>query len=312
MPHLIVIDAHEGQRRHLEEQIAALEKDGRTLIGKFEAVDSFEDWRALFESAGSRGLFAEREITVAEGCDALGPFPDGMIGALEPPEADSVIIATLGSAAKVFSKDAAKRITIIKKDPDVPPWRRREWLMNLAKEKGCRLASDAAELLGESIDSLEELRSELAKLSEYAGERPITVEDVRLLSFDEGAKALLMFLDGICTNSAADVARSMRYLRGESILPSLTALCNRLRPAMWMTAFPKSQAAALKTIGAEKQYAVRMAESALKSFGPDAVRRFMLGAVRLCYAEKTSFAEGWQGFEMLVWELMSAARSAPR
>ena len=316
MPRLIVIEGNEGQRRMVAEQIAELEKEGYPLSGKFEAGETFKSWRALFESAGGRGLFAERQAIVAEGAEALGPFPDELAEYVESPDdgsAQSVIItAFAGDAKKVFSKgtQSLKKIVFLKKEADVPPWKRRDWLIGLARQGKTKIARDAAALLSESIESTEELRSELSKLSLYAGEREITVEDVRALSFDEGARAQLVFLDGVCQANQRDVVRALKYLRPEPLLPVLTALCNRLRPALYMAVFPRSQAAALRAIGMEtgKDYALRMARSALSSFGAEAVKNFMLRAARLSFIEKTSVSEGWPGFEIILWELMGCAK----
>ncbi|MCR4817396.1 MAG: hypothetical protein K5841_00385 [Fretibacterium sp.] len=316
MPRLTVIEGHEGQRRQLEERLTALEAEGWPLSGKFEAGDLNGGWRALFERAEARGLFAERQVLVAEGCEALGPFPDELGEYLEEDGADAVIITTfVGDTKKIFSKGvlALRRISFLRADPAVPPWKRRDWLLGLAREQGAKLAPDAAALLGESIDSQEELRGELAKLSLYAGERTISVEDVQMLSFDEGGRALLTFLDGVCQARARDVARALKYLRREPLLPVLVSLCNRLRPALLMTVFPRTQEAALKAIGmgSGKNYALRMARGALSAFGAAGIQQFMLKAVRLSYLEKTSYSLGWPGFELALWELMGSAGRLP-
>ena len=308
MPHLIVIEGHEGQRRQLAEQLAALADRGYELTGKFDADGTFADWRALFEHAGGRGLFASREAAAAEGCEALGPFPDELAPALEGPEAEAVVLATFGGdTKKIFSKGvlALKKIAFLRAEASVPPWKRREWLLGLAREKGYKLSGDAAALLGESIESTEELRGELAKLALYADGREIALKDVRVLSFDEGGRALLTFLDGVCAANARDVARSLRCLSREPLLPVLTALCNRLRPALCIASFPRSEARAAAAVGANREYALKMARLALRSFGPAAIKKFMMGAVRLSYMEKTSASEGWPGFEMIVWSLLA-------
>ena len=313
MPHLIVIEGHEGQRRQLEEQIAALEGKGYSLTGKFEAGPAFNDWKGLFESAGARGLFAERQLTVSDSSEALGPFPDELAPFLEGDDADSAVIATFsGDSKKIFSKAmlALKKIAFIRAPADVPPWKRKDWLLGLAREKGFKLAPDAAALLGESIESLEELRSELDKLAVCAGGEVIGLSLVQELSFDQGGRAHLAFLDGVCQARPRDVARSLRYLRRDPVLPHLASLCNRLRPALYIAAFPRAQGEALKAIGmgSGKDYALRMARSALSAFGPAAVKNFMLRAARLSFLEKTSLAEGWPGFELILWDLMGSAR----
>ena len=315
MSRLIVIEGHEGQRRQLAEQLAALSEKGFALAGKLEAGTAFRDWKELFASAGARGLFEARTVTVAEGAEALGPFPDELASILEgsledDPEgggAESVVVATFaGDTRKIFSREtlALKRILFLKAEASVPPWKRKDWLLGLARERGCRLNPAAAALLGESLESQEELRSELDKLSFYASGREIGVDDVRALSFDEGAKALLQFLDGLCQARHGEVVRSLRHLRSDpSPLRLLAALGNRLRPALYLACFPEDEAAALRASGGPRDHAVRMSRLALGNFGAEAIKRFMLGAAGLSWREKTSAAGGWPDFELLLWDL---------
>ena len=319
MSRLIVIEGHEGQRRQLAEQLAALSEKGFALAGKLEAGTAFRDWKELFASAGTRGLFEARTVTVAEGAEALGPFPDELASILEgsledDPEgggAESVVVATFaGDTRKIFSREtlALKRILFLKAEASVPPWKRKDWLLGLARERGCRLNPAAAALLGESLESQEELRSELDKLSFYASGREIGVDDVRALSFDEGAKALLQFLDGLCQARHGEVVRSLRHLRSDpSPLRLLAALGNRLRPALYLACFPEDEAAALRASGGPRDHAVRMSRLALGNFGAEAIKRFMLGAAGLSWREKTSAAGGWPDFELLLWELLRHA-----
>lgn len=343
MPRLIVIDGHEGQRRQIQEALAELERAGWPLTGKFEAGGDLPDWRALFERSMSRGLFADREAIVVESAELLGPFPDELATHIEGEGAACVVIAASspgktssdtkkkasakeeedegdavpkaqkrGGVKGSFSKAVVDMglVTFLKGEAAVPPWKRKDWLLALAREKGLSLAPDAAALLGESIESQEELRSELEKLGTWADGREIRASDVRALSFDEGARAQLTFLDGVCQARPRDVARSLRHLRLAPLLPILTALCNRLRPALYMASFPKAKDQAMRAIGMGqgKDYALRMAQGALSAFGPAAVRTFMLAALRLSYLEKGPRAEGWPGFELIVWELMSNAK----
>ena len=119
----------------------------------------------------------------------------------------------------------------------------------------------------------------------------------------------MMFIDGICDNKPQDVARSVKFLKDDSILPVLAAITNRLRPALMMSCFPESlHTEALRAIDhdpAKKKYAVTKSRNALKNYGADRIKRFMMKAARLSFLEKTGRAEGWQGFEMIVWELMA-------
>lgn len=313
MPRLIAVEGHESQRRKLEELLSALSKKGYVLTGRTEATSASGGWSAIFGAARSGGLFDAKRTTVVESADLLGPFPASLADFLEEDNADDVIVAVFaGDSKKTFPKELASRIAFIRADESVPPWKRREWLMNLAHERGTKLDNAAAALLAESIESQEELRSELDKLTLYAGGTSVTIEAVRQLSFDEGGNALLRFLDGVCQARPQDVLNALQYLQAEpSPLPLLTALYNRLRPALYIACFSgRVESKALAAIGATREYALRMARGALDAYGPEAVKTFMSGLIRLSYLEKTSFAEGWTGFEVALWRFLNEDRKS--
>ena len=307
MPHIIAIEYYEAQRRQLTEQLASLAKNGWPLSAKYEA-QSFGTWQDMFSTIIQPGLFAQREAVVVESAELLGSFPENLAGLLEDNNADCALILVFTTDTKSL-KSIASSITIIKPEAQVPPWKRQQWLLDLAKSDGLKLSPDAAQLLADSIESQEELRGELAKLGLFAGKREITVEDVEALSFDEGGRAQLMFLDGVCDNKPREVARAIKHLQGDSILPVLAAITNRLRPALMLACFPeKLHTDALKATDndpVKKKYAVNKSRSALKHFGADKIKRFMLSAARLSFLEKTGRAEGWQGLELIIWELMA-------
>ena len=311
MPHVIAIEAGESQRRQLQEKIADLTRRNYTLTGKFEAGSenkSFSSWGNIFENAISPGLFAAREIIVIENADFLGEFPDDLQNFLEADDAICVLIFIFtGSFAKNL-ESIADKIEIIKSEASIPPWEKQSWLLELAKKSGLKLNADAAQLLADSIESQEELRSEISKLALYASGREIKLEDVKKLSFDEGGGALLSFLDGVCERNILDVAKSLHYLRNEPLLRILTALANRLRPALIIACFSGSSVdLALKASGTDpvrRKYALKKARAAIKNFGSNAIKRFMLELVKLSYLEKTSGAKSWQGFELLLWEFL--------
>lgn len=307
MPHLISIENSESQRRQLSEKISELTKSGWALNGKFDA-QNFGTWNVLLENAITPGLFVSREIIVIENAETLGAFPEKLSSMLEDDKADCMIILIFNGDAKNLSH-VKNSITLIKPEAQIPPWKRPAWLIELAKSQGCKLFSDAAQLLADSIESQEELRAEIHKLTLYSEGRDIKLEDVENLSFDEGGRAQLIFLDGVCDNKPHDVARGMKYLRNGPLLPVIAALTNRLRPALIISCFPgKSQNNALKAIGTDltkKNYALTKSRNALKNFGADAIKTFMSAAIRLSFLEKTSYAEGWSGFELILWELMT-------
>lgn len=307
MPHLIAIEYSEAQRRQLKAEIDRLSKAGYPLSAKYDA-ETFGTWDKLFETAIAPGLFAEREAIVVENAEALDAFPEKLSYLVEDDKAEIVIILVFNSDTKNL-KPIAKSITLIKPEKQIPPWERQKWLISIAKEQGFRISYDAANLLAENIESQEELRGEILKLGIYADGREITLEDAGNLSFDEGGRAMLMLLDGLCANKPNDVAKALTHLRDEFMLPILTAVTNRLRPALIISLFQgKYTDPALKAAGfdpAKKNYAINKAKSALKFYGAERIKTFMAEAVRLSYLEKTSRAEGWQGFEAAIWSLMA-------
>ena len=339
MPKLILIEQHAGQRRQLSEQIKELEREGYVLSGKFEAGVHFANWQSLFEHAAARGLFYDRQIIVCEGCELLGEFPDKLIDAINAPDdknAYAAIIAAFAnnskldddkadnkaeeqddkeSNAKVKGKAKSKinllklkNVKVLKGEAEIPPWKRKDWLLGIAREQNIKLEPDAAALLGEFIDSQEELRAVLNNLGAYAASKKIKVDTelVRALSFDEGSRALLTFLDGVCLAKYKDVANSLKYLKQDILLPVLTGLCNRLRPAVYMAAFKRDANNALNAIGQKNPnaYSVKMAKAALKTYGDRALKIFLLKAIKLSYDEKGNDATGWPGFELILWELI--------
>ena len=303
MPHVIAIENSESQRRQLSEKLKELEKKNYPLTARHEA-QNFGTWNKLFETALTPGLFAAREVIVIENSEVLGEFPETLTNLIEDEKADCILILVFNSDTKNL-KAIKNSIEIIKPEPEIAPWNRPKWLVALAKEKKFNLSADAAQLLADSIESQEELRSEINKLSIYSEGGNIKLEDVQNLSFDEGGRSLLMFLDGICENNLGQVSRALKYLRTEdSILPTLTAVANRLRPALMLSCFNKNfSAEVLKSLGT-KDYAAKKAQLALKNFGVDKIKIFMAKAARLSFLEKTGMAESWQGFELIIFELM--------
>ena len=303
MPRIIAIENSDSQRRQLSEKLKELNKDGWPLNGKYDA-QNFGTWEKLFENVITPGLFVQREVIVNENSETLGEFPEELSNFIEDEKADCVLILIFNADTKNL-KAVKNSITIIKPEAQIPTWERPKWLMTLAKEQNFKLDYDAAQLLADSIESQEELRGEINKLAIYSEGKNITLEDIENLSFDEGGRALLVFLDGVCANNPFDVSRALKYLRTEPLLPVLTALTNRLRPALMLSCFNNKYSNEVLKILGTKDYAKKKAQAALKNFGADKIKIFMAKAVRLSYLEKTNTAESWQGFELIIYELMT-------
>ena len=304
MPHLIAIEKSDAQRRQIAEKLQELAKKDLPLNGRYDA-QNFGTWQKLFETAITPGLFTTREAIVIENSETLGEFPEKLSNFIEDDNADCVLILVFNTDAKNL-KSVKNSVEFIKPEAQISPWERPKWLMSLAKEQKFKLDYNAAQLLADSIESQEELRAEINKLALYSEGRDVNLAQVQNLSFDEGGRSLLMFLDGVCENKISDVARALKYLRKEaSILPVLTAITNRLRPALMISSFNKNLSdEVLKTLGT-KNYAAKKAQTSLKNFGSERIKNFMAKAARLSFLEKTGRAESWQGFELIIWELMA-------
>jgi DNA polymerase-3 subunit delta len=324
MPHLCVISPSVAQRRQLGEYISFYSQKGYSLSARFDAKEGMRgspdnreiSWSYVFAMSRSGGLFAEKQLFVIESAESLSEFPSELERFLEAAdEADSVVICVYAnegkiSTSKIFPSSAQDKIEFVMKEEAVPPWNRKDWIIRFSTDLGVSIASDAASVLAESIDEPEELRGELTKLADYAKPRQISLELVKQLSFDEGGSALLKFLDGFSLGKAEDVISSLKYLRQDtSPLPTITALSNRLRPALYITLF-KDEKAALATLGT-RDYAARMAKGALNIYGKAAIQGFMLELVRLSFMEKTNNAEGWAGFEAALLMLLRHSSSSP-
>lgn len=298
MPHVCVVHSGTAQRRQLSETVAALEKKGFALSSKIEAKgEKNVSWASLFAASRSAGLFDAKQLMVIESAEGLGEFP----AELEPfldrlSETSSVVVCAFGAEIKkTFSPAATKKIGFVAKEENVAPWKRKDWIIRIANEQNIKIASDAAGLLAETVEDQEEIRGELAKLASFCAPKAITLDDVQNLSFDEGGRSLLKFLDGFSKRKVADVLASLEHLkRDPSPLPLLTALVNRVRPALYEA-------------GASS-YALGMAKQALAIYGKPAMQKFMLRMISLSITEKTNSAEGWAGFETAVILMLGSAK----
>ena len=306
MPYLEAIAAPGGSgRRLLDETLAALESRGyphrRTVEGG--------EWNSLLAEGNTGGLFDPLGVTIVESAEDLGPFPEELLPLLEEKDAPEVILLVYaGDPGKLLSPGARKKIPLLKGEK-IPFWAdaRKKWLRSFASSKKILLEEEAASLLVDMIEDPEELRGEVEKLGNYADGRPVDGEMVRALSFDEGRNSVLRFLDAFCTGRTSEVFSSLEHLRKEpSILPLLTALYNRLRPALYLSVFGSKRVAWVQKTFEVRDYALRMSREASALYSADAIESFTLGLLALSWTEKTGGAEGWWGFETLLLQCMAS------
>ncbi|MGI6784852.1 MAG: DNA polymerase III subunit delta [Aminivibrio sp.] len=290
-------------RQFLRETLQELEKKGYLRSG----AAGEDDWSSLISAAGTGGLFDEKRVTVVEGAEKLGPFPDSLDALLDGEDGGNILLLVYEtSPAKIFKPEIRKKVDFLKPETlSVPPWKRKEWVSSLARRMGASIAGDAAAILGEMIDDSGELRSELEKLAQYADGEPITEEMVRQLSFDEGAGRMLAFLDGFCLGRFGEVIGRLDGMKKEeSVLPAVTALYNRIRPALYLSLFPNKGGDWVGLVLQIKDYPLRMSREALRRYPAKSLTELSLGLLALSWKEKTALAEGWLGFEALVARCM--------
>lgn len=307
MPHLRVIaSGGASARRLVAEELEALSKKGRAFAGTREGGE----WPALIAAGRSAGLFDEKRVSVVESAELLGPFPEELVPYLEGEDASEVILLLFEKdPGKVFSPAAKKMIAQIKGE-SVPFWsaQRKRWLLDLARKEGVAVSDDAAALLVELLEDPEEVRAELLKLGAYAHGGPVDAGMVQELSFDEGRNTMLKFLDAFCQARAPEVFAALeRFKQEPSMLPLLTGLYNRIRPALYLGIFPSAGGERVRSALEIKDYALKMGREALRHYSPKALGDLSFGLLALSWKEKTSFAEGWPGFESLLIACMASA-----
>lgn len=306
MPRLEAIAAPGGSgRRLLDETLAALASRGYPHRRSVEGGE----WSTLLAEGNTGGLFDPLGVTVVEGAEDLGPFPKDLLPLLEGEEASEVILLVYaGDPGKLLSPEARKKI-LLHKGEKIPFWAdaRKKWLRSFASSKNILLDEEGASLLVDMIEDPEELRGEVEKLGMYARGRPVDGEMVRALSFDEGRNSVLRFLDAFCTGRPQEVFSALEHLRKEpSVLPLLTALYNRLRPALYLSIFGAKRGGWVQKTFEVRDYALRMSREASDHYSAGAIEALALGLLALSWTEKTGGAEGWWGFETLLLQCMAS------
>ena len=307
MPHLrVVASGGASARRLVAEELEALSKKGRAFAGTHEGGE----WPALIAAGRSAGLFDDKRVSVVESAELLGPFPDELLPYLEGDDASEVLLLVFEKEpGKTFSPAAKKKIVQIKGE-SVPFWsaQRKKWLLDLAGKEGVALSDDAAALLVELLEDPEEVRAELRKLGSYAHGAPVDAGMVKELSFDEGRNTMLKFLDAFCQARAPEVFAALeRFKQEPSVLPLLTGLYNRIRPALYLGIFAPAGGERIRSALEIKEYALKMGREALRRYSSKALTELSFGLLVLSWKEKTSFAEGWPGFESLLMTCMASA-----
>ena len=109
------------------------------------------------------------------------------------------------------------------------------WLQDRAIERGVSIEPRAIEALTDLVGAnLRTLANELDKLAVYAGARPITADDVRLLTPQAREESIFALTDAVVEGRAADALRLLRRMRDEEEEDSLRILSMVVRQLRMM------------------------------------------------------------------------------
>jgi DNA polymerase-3 subunit delta len=312
MPHLhLLIASGTARKRLLDTTVAGLVRGG---YGDLRRQDG-GNWHSLMTDNMGAGLFDERGVVVVDDAAKLGPFPEGLAPLLSPPPPDSpnvIILMCDAETQALIPKVYISRCTV-SKSAELTPWskERDSMIAESAKKNGVSIKRDAITLLKELYEDSGEMASEAEKVAVFcrmSGRSEIAVSDVQSLCMSDGSRGMLKLLDGICRGSRTDVLQALDMLsRSSELLPLLSALHNRIRIALYISAFPKDGGRFVKALGA-RDYAAKMAETAARIYDRNSLVNFVTGLIRINYNEKSGLGASWRDLNLLAINLLSAAR----
>ncbi len=312
MPHLMVASAAGTSQRRLVSETTRQELEkGYALAAKREGGE----WKDLLSSENCGGLFEARRLVLVEEAHLLGKFPPGLESMLEGQEsATHVLLVYADDPKTVFPKEVLPRIRWLRGE-ELPRFgaAKQRWVEARAAKMGIGVSPEGMNLLVESVEDPEEIVSELSKLVLASKDGLIGVEEVRALCFDEGEKALLSLLDGLCEADIRKVAGALPHLKRREPIPVVAALHNRFRLAFYRSVFDsprlaKSASEALKA----RPYQERQASEAARHYERKRLGEFMKQLCGVNIGEKSGNRSGWFDLELAILGLLGAAKATRR
>lgn len=306
MPGITIIGSPEAsQRRLLVEHTSLLESEGIELIRTQEGGE----WKDLFSTVQTRGLFSSRGYIRVESAEILGKFPEQLTNLVEVDHMASTFLLLVYSSdyKKYFPKTVIPVLRIIRSQ-QVPIWRnkRYEWLESEARNRNILINEDAVMLLIDNVADSEEVLSEMEKLALASDGAEVSVDLVRELTLDEGKNALLDLMDGICLGKVGTVISALECIKTKyEIIPVLSALYNRIRIASLILSFRQYGTNKVQKSLCFRDYQFKMAIEALKRYSPEDVIQFSADIITLDYREKTNNSRGWIALELMIMKFMA-------
>jgi DNA polymerase III delta subunit len=311
VPHLMVASAAGTSQRRLVSETTRQElESGYSLATRREGGD----WKELLSSENCGGLFETRRLVLVEEAHLLGKFPPGLESLLEGQEsATHVLLVYEDDPKAAFPKEIFPRITWLRGE-DLPRFgaAKQRWVEERAAKMGIKVSPEGMSLLLESVEDPEEIVSEMTKLALASKDGLIGVEAVRALCFDEGEKALLSLLDGLCEADIRKVTGALSHLRRREVIPVVAALHNRFRVAFYRSVFdaPRLVKAASEALKA-RPYQERQASEAVRHYDRKRLGEFLKQLCGVNIGEKSGNRTGWLDLELAILGLLGTAK-APR
>jgi DNA polymerase-3 subunit delta len=307
MPHLhLITGTGTAQRRLLASALDALASKGYEAVSRREGGD----WRALLTENRGGGLFDDKSVILVDEAEKLGLMPENLAPLLEGEDAAVVILlACKSETPAIIPKELALKCSRSKAEEPSPWSKDRDDIVRAAAQKhGVSVSRDSIALIKELFEDAGELASEAEKLALYrsiSGRREISRQDVETYCLSDGGKSTLKLLDGICAGRTAQTLASLGVLMTNAeLLPTLSALHNRVRLAFYFAAFPREREMIAKALGA-RDYASRQATQAASLYGKAELLEFIVGLIRINANEKSGMGASWRDLNILVINLMS-------
>lgn len=185
-----------------------------------------------------------------------------------------------------------------------------EWTEQRAQDSGIALGPGVSELLAELIGGdLWALSSELAKLGTYAGERPVTQEDVRLLTAQAREAEIFALIDAIAEGRGAEALRlARRRVEHGAEHPGRIrgAITNQVRNIIRTAELLERGAdedAIKQATGARHPLPLRKVQEQARSIGRPAAEAALVAIERSDYAVKTGALPEILALDLLVVDL---------
>jgi len=311
VPSLLAICSKEpAKSRLLQETLEELSRKGFSVAGRTEGYN----WWDLFSTATTGGLFDEKSIYIVDSPEAMGIFPSPLSTQIEPKESASTIILLLyeSEVEKHLPREVIKMSTI-KRPEKVPHWTtgRIEWIKRIIRGTRVKWAKEAVFLLEEWIEDPEEIKSEIHKLETVALDGVVTEKLVKDLCIDEGGKAFLNLLDGLCEGKVFAVIKSFKRIKMEmDVLPVISGLHRRMRLAMYLADYEEKEKEELLRIFGAKPYQAQKALNASRIYGAKSLRKFVLEMIKASCINKSLPSGAWEVLEMAILDLLNSKKRA--